>query len=80
MLGRAHLAIDPQIGASKTFFQTYPRLPAERLTQAGIVRIAAAHSLRTRDVLLANLDPGILATRSASSSIVISRSCPRFSG
>src|SRR5256885_2814807 len=55
---RGNLLFDPFVGAAQPLFETYLRFPAEHLAQARIVGIAPAHTLRTRNVLLHDVDAG----------------------
>jgi hypothetical protein len=58
------LLLDPGVGAGQTVLERDLRCPAEDLPQAGVIRVAAAHLLRTRHVPLDNRDLG----------------CPEFGG
>src|SRR5690606_37932407 len=57
-LALRYLLLDPAVGASDPFLQADLWLPAEHLAQAGIVRVAPAHALGTRDVNLLDGDAG----------------------
>src|SRR2546430_5999085 len=52
------LRLDPCVGARDAVLERNLRLPAEDLAQLVVVRVAAAHTLRTGHVLLGDADAG----------------------
>src|SRR3990172_12979676 len=52
------LALDPVIGDRQACLQTDRRFPSQHRTQAGVIGVAAADTLRARYVPHGDVDPG----------------------
>src|SRR5262249_10618349 len=52
----AYLLLDPRVRPCETFFEGNARFPVQNSAQARVVRIAAAHTLWSVDVLLGDVD------------------------
>src|SRR5687768_1083678 len=56
--GTGNLCLDPRVSSRDAFFERDLRLPLQNLAQPGVVRVAAAHALRSGHMHLPDVDAG----------------------